>query len=37
VRAARAALILRWLAALAGAVYVATVIALGPQLVENNH
>jgi hypothetical protein len=28
---------LRWLPALAGAAYVATVVALGPQLVENNH
>lgn len=34
---ARAALILRWVAALAGAAYVATVVALGPRLVENNH
>jgi len=28
---------LRWLPALAGAAYIATVVALGPQLVENNH
>ena len=28
---------LRWLPALAGAAYVTTVLALGPQLVENNH
>jgi hypothetical protein len=37
VRTPRATLILRWLAALAGAAYVATVVALGPRLVENNH
>jgi hypothetical protein len=30
-------MILRWLPALAGAAYVATVVALLPQLVENNH
>jgi hypothetical protein len=30
-------LTLRWLPALAGAAYVATVVALGPQLVEDNH
>jgi hypothetical protein len=36
-RAARTALTLRWLPALAGAAYVATVAALGPRLVENNH
>ncbi len=36
-RAARATLILRWLPALAGAAYVATVVALGSQLVRNNH
>ena len=28
---------LRWLPALAGAAYVATVVALGPQLVDDNH
>jgi hypothetical protein len=33
----RAALALRWLPALAGAAYVATVIALAPQLYEDNH
>jgi hypothetical protein len=30
-------MMLRWLPALAGSAYVATVVALGPQLVENNH
>jgi hypothetical protein len=36
-RAARAALILRWLPALAGAAYVATVVALWHDLLENNN
>jgi hypothetical protein len=36
-RAARAALILRWLPAVAGAAYVATVVALWHELVENNN
>jgi len=36
-RAARAALIFRWLPALAGAAYVATVVALWQELVENNN
>jgi hypothetical protein len=37
VRTARQALTLRWLPALAAAAYVATVVVLGPALVENNH
>jgi hypothetical protein len=36
-RAARATITLRWLPAVAAAAYVATVVALGHQLVENNH
>jgi hypothetical protein len=36
-RAPRAALILRWLPALAGAAYVGTVVALWHELVENNN